>query len=127
MKLANLHSPREQIAPLLPAPEPQVERFGGPSTLDWLVTVASIWIVTGLFIDAHEHLFLAVESFFNPWHLTMYSGGIFAAAVLGVTIARNSRRSGSFWRAIPFGYTQSVLGVAALLLGGALDAVWHAF
>ncbi len=127
MKLASLHSPREQIAPLLPAREPQLERFSAPSMLDWLVTLASIWIVTGLFIDAHEHLFLAVESFFNPWHLTMYSGGIFAAAVLGVTIARNARRSGSFWQAIPFGYTQSVLGVAALLLGGALDAVWHAF
>jgi hypothetical protein len=126
MKLADLHSPREQIAPLLPALEFQLDEFGTPSTLDWLVTIASIWIVTGLFIDAHQHLFLAVESFFNPWHVTMYTGGVFAAAVLGLTIARNYRHNGSFWQAIPFGYTQSVFGVGALLLGGALDAVWHA-
>jgi hypothetical protein len=103
-----------------------IEPSGLASRLDWLVTLAGIWIVTGLFIDAHEHLFLAVESFFNPWHLTMYSGAIFAAAVLGFTIAGNYRDSGSFWKAVPPGYVQSVIGVAALLLGAAMDFVWHA-
>jgi len=101
------------------------ERFGAPTRLDWLVTVAAVWITTGLFIDAHQHLFLAVESFLNPWHMTMYSGGLFAAAVLGLTIAQNYKRTASFWQAIPYGYVQSVFGVAALLLGGALDFVWH--
>ncbi|MBV9232608.1 MAG: hypothetical protein JO030_01085, partial [Candidatus Eremiobacteraeota bacterium] len=65
--------------------------------------------------------------FLNPWHMTMYTGGIAAAAVLGVTIARNYRGAGSFWKAVPPGYAQSVLGVAGLLVGGALDFVWHAF
>jgi hypothetical protein len=124
MKLADFHSSRRRIAPLPPL-ELRLEHLGTPS-LDWLVTIASTWIVTGLFVDAHQHLFLSVESFFNPWHLIMYSGGIFAAAVLGVTIVRNYRGAGSFWRAIPFGYVQSVFGVAALLLGGALDIAWHA-
>jgi hypothetical protein len=95
------------------------------TAVDWLITLAAVWIMTGLFIDAHQHLFLAVESFINPWHLTLYSGAVFAAAVLSVTIAYNYRRAGGFWKAIPFGYVQSVLGVAALLIGGALDAVWH--
>ena len=81
--------------------------------------------MTGLFIDAHQHLFMAVESFINPWHLTLYSGAVFAALVLCVTIARNYRQIGSFRKAIPFGYLQSVIGVAALLVGGALDALWH--
>jgi hypothetical protein len=45
--------------------------------------------------------------------------------VLAVTIARNYRGTGGFWQAIPFGYVQSVIGVAALLVGGALDALWH--
>ncbi len=93
--------------------------------LDWLIALAAAWIMTGLFIDAHQHLFLAVESFINPWHLTLYSGAVFAAAVLAVTITWNYRSAGGFWRAIPFGYVQSVLGVAALLVGGALDAAWH--
>ncbi|HEY1868876.1 MAG TPA: hypothetical protein VGG70_11325, partial [Candidatus Cybelea sp.] len=90
------------------------------------MTAAGLWIMTGLFIDAHQHLFLAVESFLNPWHVTMYSGAVFAAAVMGVAVARNYRRGGSIWRAIPDGYVQSIFGVAALLLGGALDFVWHA-
>ena len=55
----------------------------------------------------------------------MYSGAVFAATVLGVAIARDYRRAGSFWKAIPTGYIQSVFGVAALLAGGAADMVWH--
>ena len=57
--------------------------------------------------------------------MTMYSGAVCRGGVLGMEIARNYRQAGSFWKAIPFGYAQSVVGVAALLLGGALDFVWH--
>ncbi|HET6277007.1 MAG TPA: hypothetical protein VFE16_13850 [Candidatus Cybelea sp.] len=100
-------------------------RTSSPTLLDWLVTLAGVWILTGLFIDAHQHLFSDVESFINPWHMTMYSGAVFAAVVLSVTIARNYPRAGTFWKAIPFGYAQSVTGVAALLVGGAFDSIWH--
>jgi hypothetical protein len=124
MNLVELLSPRDTGASL-PAIELTLERPGAPSGLDWIVTLAGLWIMTGLFIDAHQHLFLAVESFLNPWHMTMYSGAVFAAAVLAIAIARNYRHTGSFWRAIPDGYVQSVFGVAGLLLGGALDMVWH--
>lgn len=126
MNLVEMLSPRVEAEPTLPRLDLTVERPGAPSRLDWLVTFAGVWIITGLFIDAHQHLFLAVESFLNPWHMTMYSGAVFAAAVMAVPIARNYRRAGSFWRAIPAGYVQSVFGVAGLLLGGALDFVWHA-
>jgi hypothetical protein len=95
--------------------------------LDWMVTLAAVWIVTGLFIDAHQHLFSAVESFINPWHMTMYTGAVFAALVLVVPVVVRVRLHGSFWKAVPFGYPQSILGVAGLLVGGALDAVWHSF
>jgi hypothetical protein len=102
-----------------------IEPSGLATRLDWLVALAGVWIITGLFIDAHQHLFLAVESFFNPWHMTMYSGAVFAALVLCAPIVENYRKAGSFWKAIPPGYSQSVLGVAALLVGGALDFAWH--
>jgi hypothetical protein len=125
MNLAELLTPRTQEAPL-PRLDLTAKPSGAPTRLDWLVTVAALWIITGLFIDAHQHLFLAVESFLNPWHMTMYSGAIFAAIVLGVEIALNYQRGGSLWRAIPDGYVQSVFGVAGLLVGGALDFVWHA-
>jgi len=81
--------------------------------------------MTGLFIDAHQHLFLAVESFFNPWHVTMYTGAIFAASVLSIAIARNRKPGESLLDAIPQGYLLSVFGVAGLLVGGACDFVWH--
>ncbi len=127
MKLMDLLSSRAEAGPSLPRLDVVVGLSAAPSRLDWLLTLSGLWIMTGLFIDAHQHLFLAVESFLNPWHMTMYSGAVFAAAVLGVTISRNYRRAGSFWKAIPTGYVQSVFGVAALLVGGALDMVWHAF
>jgi hypothetical protein len=125
MDLMELLSPRVETEPSVERLDLVIEPLGVATRLDWLLTLAGLWIMTGLFIDAHQHLFLAVESFFNPWHITMYSGAVFAAAVLGVTIARNYHAAGSFWKAVPDGYAQSVLGVAALLVGGALDFVWH--
>lgn len=101
-------------------------RAGAATRLDWLVAFAGVWIMSGLFVDAHEHIFETIETFLNPWHVTMYSGAIFAAGVLGVAIARNYRRAGSFWQAVPAGYAQSVAGVFCLLLGGGLDSIWHA-
>jgi hypothetical protein len=126
MNLMDLLSARAEGQPSMPQIDFGAEPSGAPSIIDWTITLAGVWIVTGLFIDAHQHLFLAVESFFNPWHVTMYTGAIFAAAALGIAIARNRRSGESWWQAIPFGYHQSVLGVAALLLGGALDMAWHA-
>jgi len=125
MKLMDLLSAREAEGPSVPRFD-VVESSGAPSRLDWLITLAGLWIITGLFIDAHQHLFLAVESFFNPWHMTMYSGAVFAAVVLAAEAAPRFRRTGSFWTALPPGYVQSAFGVAALLLGGATDFAWHA-
>ena len=97
-----------------------------PSSLDWFLTLAVTWIVTGLFIDAHEHLLETVETFFNPWHGIMYSGAVFSAVVLAVATVRNRRPGQTLWEAVPAGYRLSVLGVAGLILGGALDSIWHA-
>ncbi len=127
MNLVEMLAPRTQAEASLPSFDFRVESDGVPTTLDWLVTLAGLWIMTGLFIDAHQHLFLAVESFLNPWHMTMYSGAVFAATVMGVAIARNYKTAGNLRKAIPDGYLQSVFGVAALLIGGACDFVWHYF
>lgn len=108
------------------ASEERASRPAPTLQLDWWITLAGAWIMTGLFIDAHQHIFETVESFLNPWHVTMYSGAIFAAGVLAVTVTRNRRRGGSLWQAIPIGYQQSVIGVACLLVGGGLDSIWHA-
>jgi hypothetical protein len=102
------------------------ERPSAPSRLDWYVTAAAVWMMTGLFIDAHQHLFETIDTFLNPWHITLYSGAIAAAVVLALEVRRNRRPGRSFWDCVPLGYAQSVVGVACLILGGALDAIWHA-
>lgn len=57
----------------------------------------------------------------------MYSGGIFAIAVLAWTILKNRRLGFAVWNAVPEGYQQSMVGVAFIVIGGAVDLVWHAF
>ena len=124
--MMDLLSARAEGQPSIPHIDFGVEPSRAPSIIDWTITLAGIWIVTGLFIDAHQHLFLAVESFFNPWHVTMYTGAIFGAAVLAIAIARNRRGGRIVVARHSLRLThQSVLGVAALLLGGAVDMVWH--
>ena len=91
------------------------------------MTLAGIWTVSGLFIDGHHHLFESVESFFNPWHALMYSGGLFAIIVLLWTALKNQRTGHRFWYAVPEGYQQSMVGVAFIVIGGAADLIWHAF
>jgi hypothetical protein len=125
MDLMESLSPPAEVEPSPPRFDFVIEPQGVATRLDWLVALAGVWIITGLFIDAHQHLFLSVESFFNPWHVTMYSGAVFAALVLCASILGNYRDAGSFWKAIPPGYALSVVGVAGLLVGGALDFVWH--
>ncbi|MBV9277706.1 MAG: hypothetical protein JOZ97_05665, partial [Candidatus Eremiobacteraeota bacterium] len=95
--------------------------------LDWLMTFAGVWTISGLFIDGHHHLFESVESFFNPWHAIMYSGGIFAVVVLLLTALKNRRGGYLFWNAVPDGYQQSMVGVAFIVIGGIADMIWHAF
>ena len=95
--------------------------------LDWLMTFAGVWTISGLFIDGHHHLFESVESFFNPWHAIMYSGGIFAVVVLLWTALKNRRGDYFFWNAVPDGYQQSMVGVAFIVIGGIADMIWHAF
>ena len=117
---------RGQSIGLERTPLSRQERPGVPSTLDWLITLAVTWTMTGLFIDAHEHLLETVETFLNPWHGVMYSGAVFSAAVLAVATIRNRRPGQTLWQAIPATYQPSVVGVTALILGGAFDSVWHA-
>ena len=105
---------------------PVVSDANRASRLDWLVTLAGVWIMTGLFIDAHEHIFETVETFLNPWHGVMYSGAIFAIVLFGAVVVSGRREGRTVRDSIPFGYHQSVVGVACLLVGGGLDAVWHA-
>src|SRR5688572_21286684 len=93
---------------------------------DWAVTALSAWLVGGLYLDvwAHNHD-AGVESFFTPWHAVFYSGFLAVAAYLLGTWVKNIGRGYSWKRAVPRGYTLSLLGVAIFAAGGLFDMLWH--
>jgi uncharacterized membrane protein HdeD (DUF308 family) len=105
-------------------------KIGYPVTgkrFDWLVVLASAWIVAGLFLDgwAHNTLRNAIETFFTPWHAVLYSGFAVAGGLLVITHARNVMQGYQLWRGLPKVYMLSLLGVAIFGLSGGADFLWH--
>lgn len=81
--------------------------------------------MAGTFADGHEHVYESVETFFNPYHAVIYSGGAFAFAVVTVTALRNMRRGYPLARAVPQAYSYWIFGGALFLLSGIADLIWH--
>ncbi len=85
---------------------------------DWVMTLLSLWFITGLFLDGWAHTHGQVdESFFTPWHAVLYSGHM---AMLLALIARWVRG-----RALPPGYSLSMVGAVLYLFAGVGDFLWH--
>jgi hypothetical protein len=93
----------------------------------WLLLGAAVWLVTGLQLDAWAHANVPkLESFWTPWHAVLYSG----IAACGLTLLRLVRLSlppgRPDWRvvaALPL--RPHLAGMALLLVGGAIDTLWH--
>src|SRR5215510_13108134 len=105
-------------------------KIGYPVTgkrFDWLVVLASAWIVAGLFLDgwAHNTLRNSIETFFTPWHAVLYSGFAVAGGLLVITHARNVMRGYHWLRGLPKVYMLSLLGVGIFALSGGADFVRH--
>jgi hypothetical protein len=82
-------------------------------------------MVIGLFLDGWSHRHQRPESFFTPWHATLYSG--FAAAVVWSAWARYrvaQRDPELAARAIP-GELITAIGVGLFAVGGVADFAWH--
>jgi hypothetical protein len=114
---------------------------------DWIMIIASIWWLTGIFIDGWAHSNIPqLETFFTPWHAILYSGYLATAITLLVKSIQNLRQAKSgadgrdaplgtlfreslaaeTWRqAIPSGYALSVLGIGIFLVSGLGDMLWH--
>jgi len=114
---------------------------------DWIMTVASIWWLAGIFIDGWAHSTIPqLETFFTPWHAILYSGYLATAITLLAKSVQNLRQAqiaadGTHvslgmllkeslreqrWRqAIPSGYALSMLGIALFLVSGLGDMLWH--
>lgn len=107
----------------LTAPDERMPRRVEPG---WLLAlmVANTVAAIGLFGDIARHVSLgfAVDNttdFLSSWHLVLYGGVAGVAAVLGAFALRHGPRA-------PIVVLRSAsAGLAALTLGGIVDAVWH--
>ena len=91
----------------------------------WIVFVCCI-MVFGLFIDGWAHNHDKVDdTFFTPWHATLY--GAYAVAALSLIVVHflNVNKGFHWRRALPAGYMPALAGALLFALGGLLDMLWH--
>jgi hypothetical protein len=97
-----------------------------PARFHWWATLASFWIISGLFLDGWYHIhYPENESFFTPWHGILYSGVGVAVAVILNQILRTRRSGVPFRQAVPPGYGLSIVGGVLVLVAGTWDGLWH--
>jgi hypothetical protein len=88
-------------------------------TLDLLVSICTLWISCGFFLDAWAHGHVPVESFFTPYHAMFYSGMLALVLVLAVFAFR--------YRGLPEAYRYPILGIPIFIAAGVGDMIWHHF
>ena len=94
---------------------------------DLIVSVLSLWILAGLYLDgsAHHHIPDLIETFFTPWHAVLYSGFAASAGLLLITQWRNVSKGYRWTHSLPQGYMTSLLGSVIFLFSGGADFLWH--
>ncbi|MBB2944357.1 hypothetical protein FB565_004086 [Actinoplanes lutulentus] len=94
----------------------------------WVLVVASAWLVIGLQLDAYAHATTPeLETFWTPWHGVLYSG-IAASGFTLLWIMRSRLPSIPTYQsllALPNALRLPLAGMAALLVGGGMDTLWH--
>jgi hypothetical protein len=88
------------------------------ASFDVLVSVITLWISCGFFLDAWAHGHVPVESFFTPYHGVFYGGMLALVIVLSVYGVRGR---------IPECYRYPLLGVPIFIAAGIGDLMWHHF
>jgi hypothetical protein len=108
-----------------PAPGVMARAIGGLG-FDWIMVVLSALFVGGLYLDGWAHNHGRVDdTFFTPWHAFFYGGFGLNALVLLATLLVNRWRRYPWRRAVPIGYSLSLLGVLIFAAGGVGDLIWH--
>ena len=118
------------MTPIPTTTKPSLSPATATRRFNWLMTLLSLWLISGLHLDAWAHHQFEVETFFTPWHAILYSGFAATAVALIGTIFWNYRQTGvrqikNWQTAVPTGYQLALLGVVLFLVGGVGDTVWH--
>jgi hypothetical protein len=95
----------------------------------WTLVGASLWLVIGLQLDAYAHATTPeLETFWTPWHGVLYSG-IAACGFTLLWLLRPRLPRVLTYRRLrhdtPSALRLPVVGMAMLLVGGAIDTLWH--
>ncbi len=94
--------------------------------LDWAMALISCAIVFGLYIDGWAHNHGRVDdSFFTPWHALLYGAVGLSGLALVICHFRNVSQGFRWSKALPAGYTLSLIGFFAFGAGGVVDMLWH--
>jgi hypothetical protein len=95
----------------------------------WALLGSSLWLVTGLQLDAYAHATNPeLETFWTPWHAVLYSGIAACGFVLLWLLRPRLPRVvtyRSLLRETPQALRLPVVGMALLLVGGGIDTLWH--
>ena len=94
-------------------------------TFDFMSMVFAAWWLIGLFADGAAHAANAVDTFFTPWHLILYSGFLAVALWIGGLQLRNMYKGYTLWRALPRGYLLALVGIILFAIAAPLDFIWH--
>lgn len=94
--------------------------------MDWILTVLSVWLVAGFYVDLWAHAHGRVDNtFFTPWHAFLYSGAASFGVVLGVAAIMGRPRSVPIRDTLAPPYRIAFLGSVLFAVAGVLDLVWH--
>jgi len=107
--------------------DPKTHQPPGDKTFDRLYIFFCLLLTAGAYVDAwaHNHLRIASENFFTPWHAMLYTS-LFLVVTLFVRQIFVNRKRGFPWREIlPCEYMASLYGIGVFLVAGASDMVWH--
>lgn len=100
--------------------------FIGNIGFDRVMSILSVWFISGLFVDGWAHSHGKVDNtFFTPWHAVLYSGYFAMAIALIIVTVLNHARGYQWLRSIPRGYELSLFGVPLFTIGGVGDLIWH--
>ena len=94
--------------------------------MDWILTILSVWLIFGFYIDLWAHAHGEVDdTFFTPWHGILYAGAAAFGLVLAGAAVFGEPRGVTVRRSLAAPYRLAFAGAILFAIAGVLDLAWH--